>query len=379
MTRVLLACDKFKGSLTAREVVAALRAGLRAAAPDVDLVRVPVADGGDGTVLAALKTGFEPLAVTVSGPTGQPVETVVALERPRAVVELADVCGLVRLGGSLAPLDASTRGLGEALAAAIDAGVTDIVVGIGGSASTDGGAGMLQALGARLLDAAGRAIDPGVRGLERLESVDLAPALARVRDVRLTVACDVDNPLLGPRGAAAVFGPQKGLDGRDVPRADAALQHLAQHVSAALPELGVGGLLGVEAPGAGAAGGTGWALQTVLGATLTPGADLVLDLVGFDAALAGADLVITGEGSFDEQTLSGKAPLGVLRRAQAAGVPVRIVCGRNCVDGATLARLGLTGRVHALTDLEPDPAQCMTDAARLLTDVGRQIGAALIS
>ncbi|HET8600741.1 MAG TPA: glycerate kinase, partial [Segeticoccus sp.] len=281
---VVVAPDKFKGSLTAEQVAAAVGSGLRRVVA-ADVVAVPVADGGDGTVAAALAAGYEPVSVRAAGPTGEPVRTTYARAGDLAVIEMADVSGLVRLpGGRQEPLTATSRGLGEVMAAAIDAGCRRLVLGIGGSASTDGGAGMLTALGARLLDAAGAPLADGGGSLGGLAGLDLAPLRARMGEVTVTVACDVDNPLTGPRGAAAVYGPQKGASAADVAALDAHLAHLADVVTATT------GADVREEPGAGAAGGVGYAALAVLGARLRPGIDLVLDLVGFREKLVGADL-----------------------------------------------------------------------------------------
>lgn len=366
MTTVLLAPDKFKGSLSAAEVSKALARGLHAVA-DVDTISLPVADGGDGTVAAAIAAGYTRVPVVATGPTGQPVQTAFARRGETAVVEMADVSGLVRLpGGVPAPLTATSRGLGEVIAAAIDAGCTDVVVGIGGSASTDGGAGMASALGARLTDSSGAELDGGGSSLAALAAVDLTDLRNRTAGVQLVVACDVDNPLTGPRGAAAVYGPQKGATPADVAVLDAALVHWADVVSAAT------GRDDRDAAGAGAAGGVGYAALALLGATLRPGIELVLDLVGFDDALAAADLVITGEGALDEQTLHGKAPAGVAAAARRRGVPVVAVCGRTTLPRERLERAGIFA-AYALTDIEPDLARCIADPAPLLERLGAQI------
>lgn len=364
---VVVACDKFKGSLTGREVVAAILAGLTDARPGIAARAVVVADGGDGTLDAALAAGFRRVPVTVSGPTGEPVETAYAERDGVAVVEMADACGLVRLpGGHPAPMTASSRGLGEVVAAALGAGLRTIVVGIGGSASTDGGSGMLTALGARLLDATGAPVGPGGGGLRDLAAVDLSGLHPGLAESRVTVACDVDNPLLGPCGAAAVFAPQKGADAAQVAELDAGLAQLADVVGEQC------GREHAERPGAGAAGGVGWAALAVLGARMRAGIDLVLDLARFDEVLEGARLVITGEGSLDGQTLLGKAPAGVARAARRAGVPVVAVCGRSLLTPAEAAGAGIEA-VYALADLEPDPAVSMREAAALLRRVAARL------
>jgi len=365
--RVLVASDKFKGTLTAAEVADAVSEGIHRVRPDAAVERIPVADGGDGTVAAAVAAGYDEVPVTVAGPTGRPVRTRFARRGTTAVVELADASGLVRLpGGKPRPMDATSRGAGEVLAAALEAGCTDVVLGIGGSASTDGGAGLVRALGARLLDGDGREVPEGGAGLARIVAVDLAAVRQRAAGVRLTVACDVDNPLTGPHGAAAVYGPQKGAGPAQMLELDDALAHWARVVAR------VTGDDVSRAPGAGAAGGVGFAALALLGATLRPGIELVLDLVGFHDRLAGADLVVTGEGALDEQTLRGKAPAGVAAAARDAGIPVVAVCGHSTLDDARLATAGIRA-AYALTDLEPDVQRCLTDGARLLVGLGERI------
>lgn len=367
---VLVACDKFKGSLTAHEVIECLEAGLRDGAPGVEVRSVIIADGGDGTLDAAEVAGFNPEPVQCTGPTGHPVETRYVRRGEAAVVEMADACGLVRLpDGERRALGASSTGLGEVIAAALDAGVRDLVIGIGGSASTDGGAGMLTALGARFLDADGVELPPGGGALTRLASVDLDGLHPALAESRITVACDVDNPLLGERGAAAIFGPQKGANPQDVTLLDAGLARLAALVE---PQTG---RAAAELPGAGAAGGVGWAALSVLGATMRPGIEIVLGLNDFDAMARGARLVVTGEGSLDLQTLLGKAPAGVARAARRAGVPIVAVCGRALLSEEEAREAGFE-RLYRLTDLEPDESQCMAHAEELLRRLAADVARA---
>lgn len=359
--RVVVAPDKFKGSLTAREVADRVAAGIAAVAGEVDVVRVPVADGGDGTVDAALAAGYARVPVTAQGPTGEPVDTAFAVRDGTAVVEMADVSGLRLLAPDrLAPRTASSYGTGEVVRAAIEHGCHTVVLGIGGSASTDGGAGMLTALGARLHDTTGADLAPGGGPLADLERLDLSGLHPGVARTRVVVACDVDNPLLGPHGAAAVYGPQKGADADDVAALDAALRRWADVVEEAAGRPGVR-----ERAGAGAAGGVGFAALAVLDAELRPGIELVLDLVRFADRLPGADLVVTGEGSLDEQTLHGKAPAGVAAAAGRAGVPVVAVAGRLALDPDRLRAAGIEA-AYALTDIEPDLARSMAEAGPLL-------------
>jgi glycerate kinase len=316
--RVLVAADKFKGSLTAVEVAERVAAGLRRVVPDVDVEALPVADGGDGTVAAAVAAGFERREVRVAGPLGDEVTAAFALRGDTAVVEMAEASGLQRLpAGVLAPLTASTYGSGELLRAALDAGARTIVFGVGGSATTDGGAGMLSALGARFLREDGEPVAPGGGGLADVASADLSGLDPRLTDVELVLASDVDNPLTGPKGAPAVYGPQKGATPEDVETLDAALAHFAKVLEGTV---GARAAEYAASPGAGAAGGIGYG-ALLLGARFRAGIEVMLDVLGFAPALERAELVITGEGSLDEQTLHGKAPAGVAAAARAAQLP----------------------------------------------------------
>jgi len=369
MTRVLVAPDKFKGSLTAAEVAEAVRRGLVAGAGSAGRHRIeclPVADGGDGTLAAVIAAGFEGAPTEATGPVGGPVLTAWARRGETAVVEMADVSGLGRLpDGLLQPMTATSRGTGELVAAALDADVDRIVLGIGGSACTDGGAGLLQALGARLLDADGRDIGPGGEALAGIAAVDLAGLHPRLPDVDLVVACDVDNPLTGPTGAAASYGPQKGADPEQVRALDQGLARFADVVATDTShDLR-------DVPGAGAAGGVGFAAVAVLGARLEPGIELLLDLLDFERHLRGVDLVIVGEGSLDRQSLHGKAPVGVARRAAAAGATVVAVCGVSELDRADLEEAGIAA-AYQLVDREPDPDICIREAARLLEELAAE-------
>lgn len=394
--RVVVAPDKFKGSATAAEVARAIAAGLRSGRPDLEIVELPVADGGDGTVGAAVAAGFAPVVVSAEGPVGQPVQATFALAGSTAVIELAEVAGLRRLPAHRsarrdsrpaadrpagpaaaswpapsAPLTASTYGLGQVIAAALDRGAKTVVLGLGGSATTDGGAGMLQALGLWLADGQGRPLGRGGVALSDLASIDPAGLDRRLAAVRFLVASDVDNPMLGPSGAAAVFGPQKGASPAQVTVLERALARWAELTSAAT------GRDLAALPGAGAAGGAGFAALAYLGAQLVPGIDLVLQLVGFDAALTGAGLVITGEGSLDAQTLGGKAPVGVAKAAARHGVPVVAVAGRVLLTDAELAAAGFAA-AYSLAIMEPDPELSISRAASLLEQIGRKIAASAL-
>ncbi|MEU4258323.1 glycerate kinase, partial [Streptomyces fradiae] len=360
---VLVAADKFKGSLTAAQVAERVTAGLRQVVPGLRVEALPVADGGDGTVAAAVAAGFERREVPVTGPLGETVTAAFALRGGTAVVEMAEASGLRLLpGGVPAPLTATTYGTGELLRAALDAGARTVVLGVGGSATTDGGAGMLAALGARFLDAHGEPVGPGGGGLRALATADLSGLDPRFADVELVLASDVDNPLTGPQGAPAVFGPQKGAGPRDVEVLDAAL---TRYVAVLVEAVGPRATEAAGSAGAGGAGGVGYGALVGLGAVFRPGIELMLDLLGFREALGRATLVITGEGSLDEQTLHGKAPAGVAAAARAAGVEVVAVCGRLELTPQALRRAGIS-RAYPLTDLEPDPARCVALAGPLL-------------
>jgi glycerate 2-kinase len=366
---VVVAPDKFKGSLGASGVATAVAAGLRAAVAGVDVRVHPVADGGDGTVEAALSAGYDRHEVRCTGPTGEPVTAALAVAGEVAVVELAEASGLRRLpGGRPAALTATSRGTGELIGAALDLGCGQVVLGIGGSACTDGGAGIVQALGGRLLDAAGAELAPGGAALADLDRIDLSGFDPRVGAASFVVASDVDNPLLGLHGAAAVYGPQKGASPGDVRVLDAALTRWAAVARTAT---------GVDAaglPGAGAAGGVGFAAVVFLGARIRSGIDYLLDLLQVRAAVQGARLVVTGEGSLDDQTLRGKAPAGVAAAARAAGATCVAVAGRSTLDPSALEEAGIA-RAYVLSDLEPDPERSMREPAPLLRALASRIAA----
>ena len=323
--KIVIAPDSYKESLSALEVAQAVEAGFRQVFPDADYVLVPVADGGEGTVDAMVAaTGGRKETVTVSGPLGEPVEAFYGLtgEGDTAVIEMAAASGLALVPPAARnPLLTSSRGTGELIRAALDAGARRFILGIGGSATNDGGAGMVQALGARLLDLEGRELDGSGGDLARLERIDVSALDPRLAECRIEVACDVDNPLTGARGASAVFGPQKGATPEMVQALDANLARLARIVGRDL------GVAVDTVPGAGAAGGMGAAMLAFFGATLKPGIEIVTAAVDLDTHVRDADLVITGEGRIDFQTVHGKTPIGVARVAKRHGKPVIGIAG----------------------------------------------------
>jgi glycerate 2-kinase len=315
--RVVVAPDKFKGSADAATVASAIVAGLRDVWGDGPAYSiVPMADGGDGTVAAFLSTGATARTVRVRGPLGDPVEATYARDGETAILEMAAASGLALTGDRRDALGATTFGTGELIRDALDGGAKRIVLGIGGSATTDGGAGALAALGVRFLDRAGTAFDPVPRALDELVKIDVSGFEPRLAATPVEIACDVDNPLLGPAGAAAIYGPQKGATAADVAFLDRVLARFAGvAVDAGRPDLR-------ELPGAGAAGGLGWGLATFAGARLSPGFALIADQRGLAAALAGATLCFTGEGRIDTQTLRGKVVAGIAALARPLGIPV---------------------------------------------------------
>ena len=368
--RVLIASDKFKHSLSSDQVARHLTKGLLTGRPDLTVESVAIADGGEGTVSAAISAGFAARTATVSGPTGQPVKCSFAVRGHVAVIEVAAASGLAALpNGTLDALGATSIGTGQLIKEALAQGCTLIYIGAGGSACTDGGAGTLVGLGAKLLDAAGRNLKPGGAALADLASIDFSELDPRLRKARFVLASDVDNPLLGDRGAAAVFGPQKGADAEDVDLLDKALQRFVDVLER---EIGERAFRATATPGAGAAGGIGYAALAVLGARFEPGVELVGRMIELDRKIQGATLVITGEGSLDSQSMAGKAPLGISKAAAKAGVPVVAVCGRTTLPDWALTNAGFS-RTFALTALEPDVDRCMSHAGELLEGIGTRI------
>lgn len=364
---IVLAPNSFKGSLSAMDAAAAMAAGIRRVWPQAQLRLRPMADGGDGTLDAVLSVGGERRTARVAGATGQPVEAAYGwVGSATAIIESAQVVGLTDARATAQPVESRhTRGLGALVSTLLDAGVRKFLIGLGGSSTNDGGAGLLSALGVALLDSAGKPIDPTPAGLASLASVDAHSLDPRVRQARFTVLSDVDNPLCGERGATAVFGPQKGVRAHAVAEIDAHLARFAALAEAAL------GCSAMDRAGAGAAGGLGFALM-LIGAEIRSGAEVVADLTGLDAALADADWLITGEGRSDRQTLAGKAPLVAARRAQAQGVPATLLSGAiERSDLSELARVfaGCESIVFGPATVEA----CVAQAAALIADRAEQL------
>lgn len=376
--KVVVAPDSFKESLSAERVAGAIASGLSSVFPDIEIDRVPVADGGEGTTEALVAaTGGELFLEQVSDPLGRKVEAHWGMlgdtaDRVKtAVIETASASGLERLSaGERDPLLASTAGTGQLILKALDSGARRIILGLGGSATNDAGLGLLQTLGVQFLDVADNPLPEGGSALIDLTHISLEQVDPRLKDTEFLVACDVDNPLLGKRGASAIFGPQKGATPELVSQLDKALAHFAD-ISESLT-----GRSDRDLPGAGAAGGLGFALVQYLGARLAPGIDLVLEAVQFDKRLAGASLVITGEGRIDGQSLGGKTPIGVARWAKKQNLPVIALCGsigegvaevhKHGIDSLFSVVPGVCNLATALEDAESNLERCASEVARVL-------------
>jgi glycerate 2-kinase len=378
--KVVIAPDSFKESLSALQVASIIEAGLREALPDAQVVKVPVADGGEGTVQAMIDaTGGRRVAHTVTGPLGEPVAAFyghidgdgAAGAGALAVIEMAAASGLERVPPARRdPLAATSRGTGELIRLALDAGARRFVLGVGGSATNDGGAGMLQALGARLLDGQGAELEPGGAALARLARIDVSGFDPRIRSSTFHIACDVDNPLVGPRGASAVFGPQKGATPDMVARLDACLAHYATVVERDF------GQDVAQLPGAGAGGGIAAAMVVFLRGRLRPGVEIVTEAVGLDAAVRDADLVVTGEGRIDGQTVGGKTPMGVAKVAARHGKPVLAIGGSLAPDAGAVHAHGIDA-VFAAVARPCTVAEALAGAEDNLRRAARNVGAAL--
>ena len=363
--KVLIAPQSFKGSLKAHEAAEAMEKGVKAAAGDIETVLLPIADGGAGTVRAmVISTGGKLVTTEVHGPLGDKVAATWGIlgDGSSAVIEMSAASGLALIpNNKLYPMLASTYGTGELISAALESGCKKIIIGLGDSATVDGGAGMAQALGVKLLDGNNRTISPGGAGLSHLEHIDVTGRHPLVNECQIIGASDVTNPLFGLNGAAYTYGPQKGATPDMVKQLDAALRRFSHIVKREL-EIDIGNL-----PGAGAAGGLGAGLVALLGATLQSGIDLVCDTIGFDNYLVSSDLVITGEGRIDYQTAFGKTAVGIAKRAKAAGKPVIAIYGELGQGYEEVYNHG----INAVMSILPrcmDKAEAMQEAAKLLKE-----------
>ncbi|MBC2710408.1 MAG: glycerate kinase [Desulfosarcina sp.] len=374
--RIVVAPNAFKGSLSAMEAAEAMKKGILSAIPQCDVTCVPVADGGDGLTEVMLGgLGGKRIETTVSGPRMEPLSAPFCMvsSRKLAVVEMAKASGLALLSKDLHdPTRTTTYGTGEMIRAAMDSGATRIIVGIGGSATCDGGIGMASALGFRFLDKNGAAVEPVGGSLEAIASIDRENIDPRLDGVSLSVACDVTNPLIGENGAATVYSPQKGATPEQVTRLEAGLANLARVIQKDL------GVAIADMPGAGAAGGLGGGLHAFVGAELKPGIDLVVDVVGLKDCIADADLVLTAEGRIDDQTRFNKAPAGVARTAKAAGVPCVAICGGVGEGIESLYDIGIDA-VFSICSGPQSLAEAMQDASDLLARCTEQVVRAFLA
>jgi len=365
---VVIAPNSFKGSVSATGAAAAISKGLKRIWSDAELRICPMADGGEGTLDAVLSRGGRRGIRRVEGASGAALDAAFGLieDDATAVIEIAKVVGLTDAPGTAAPVERrSTRGLGELMRQLLDAGVRTFMVGLGGSSTNDAGAGFLSALGLKLLDAKGQEVEPTPAGFASLAHIDASALDLRLAETRITIMSDVNNPLCGERGATAIFGPQKGVERDDVAKIDAALARFAKLAERAVRRSAK------DRAGAGAAGGLGFALQ-LLGGEMRSGADVVAELLGLDAALEGADWLITGEGRTDRQTLLGKAPLVAARHAAAKAVPVTLISGS--IDREALPELAehFTS-CHSLTFGPTTIEDCLAKADALLADSAEQL------
>lgn len=370
--KIVIAPDSYKESLTAMEVATAIENGFHQVFPDATYIKLPMADGGEGTVQSLVDaTGGRIVKENVTGPLGQTVEGFYGLlgDGSTAVIEMAAASGLHLVSPAQRnPLKTTTYGTGELIKAALDHGAKHIIVGIGGSATNDGGLGMAQALGAKLLDESGAQLGNGGGELGQLASIDLAELDPRLASVHLEVACDVDNPLCGPKGASAVFGPQKGADAAMIATLDANLSHYADIIERDL------GKSVRDAAGAGAAGGLGAALIGLLNGDLRPGIEIVMDAVKLSQVVSDADLVITGEGRIDSQTIHGKTPIGVARCAKRFDRKVIGIAGCMSADYAVVHDYGLDA-VFAVVNAVVTLEEALANAQENVTITARNVAA----
>jgi glycerate kinase len=363
--KIIIAPQGFKGSLKAYEAAEAMAKGVKAARPDAEVVLLPVSDGGEGTLRAMVTaTGGKLISAKVSGPLGDIVEASWGMlgDKTTAVIEMAAASGLNLVPKDrIDPMAASTYGTGELIRAALEAGCRKLIIGLGDSATTDGGTGMASALGVKLLDKDGKPIPRGGVGLLSLKHIDISGRYEAVASSTITAACDVTNPLYGPEGAAYVYGPQKGATPEMIKQLDAGLRNLASIIARDM------GMKIGKMPGAGAAGGLGAGLVAFLGASLKPGIDIILDGIRFEEHLVNADLVLTGEGRIDHQTPRGKTVAGIARRTKKTGKPVIAFAGELGEGYRDIYSSGITKAVGIVPE-GVTKEESMKNAARLLTE-----------
>jgi glycerate kinase len=367
--KIVVAPDSFKGSASSQEISQWIESGIHSVIPECEIVNLPIGDGGEGTLSAVQSAGFELHEIEVIGPSGNTVHALFGMRADVALVELAEASGLAKLlDKTRAPLTATSFGTGQLIQAALDRGAKKIILAVGGSATTDAGAGALQALGARLRDSDGQEISLGGAALLDCSDIDLKEVEPRIHNVEFILASDVTNPLTGPNGAARIYAPQKGASVSDVTLLEKALEHFAE----------LAGSQHSQTPGSGSAGGFGFMALTFLRARFQSGIDTVLELVDFEHHLKEADLVITGEGKFDSQSLNGKAPIGILKIASQHGVPVALICGQSVLNSSEKMAPQFTS-IHTLISIEPDEKRCINHPQPIIETISASIAKSLIT
>lgn len=367
--KIVIAPDSFKGSASSTQIATWLENGIKSVIPECETVLIPIGDGGEGTLAALSCADFIAQSHLVTGPSGNSVSADFVIKDGVAVVELAQASGLSQLiNQQLLPLTATSYGTGELIKLALDAGAKQIILAVGGSACTDAGAGALVALGGKLIQDDGREVAFGGAALSECISIDISQLDSRIATTQFTLASDVTNPLLGDTGAAAIYSPQKGASPADVARLEAGISHFAELV----------GGESANTPGAGAAGGFGFMAYSFLNAQPTSGIDTVLELLNFREKIRNADLIITGEGQYDAQSLSGKAPLGIHQMASEQGIPVALVCGQIKLNSSA-KNSPVFDSLHALNSLEPDINQCINNPGPIVEKIGVSIAKGLLS
>lgn len=366
--KIVIAPDSFKGSATSQEIAQWIESGIHSVIPECETVIVPIGDGGEGSLNAVTQAGFKLISLDVIGPSGNSVRASFGMRADVAFVELAEASGLAQLKEKIrTPLTATSFGTGQLIKAALEHGAKKIIIAVGGSACTDAGAGALQALGARLTNNEGEEIPLGGAALLDCTTIDLQNLDPRISTVEFILASDVTNPLTGPTGAARIYAPQKGATPTEVTLLVKALEHFA-HV--------VGGAHSTT-QGAGSAGGFGFMALSFLGARFQSGIDTVLELVEFESQLSGADLVITGEGKFDAQSLNGKAPIGILNFATRYGVPVAIICGQSALNSSAKITSQFQS-IHTLISVEPNKKKCIANPRPIVEKISSSIAKSLM-
>lgn len=367
--KVVLAPDSFKGSASSLEISEWLANGISSEIPECEIIKVPIGDGGEGSLDSVLTAGFVVHTFTVTGPVKNKVEARIGIKDDIALVELAEASGLSKLPmQKRSPLNSTSFGTGELILRALDLGAKKIILAIGGSACTDAGAGALQALGAHLRDSAGNEIGFGGGALAACVKIDASGLDTRLRKTEFILASDVDNPLLGQMGTATVYAPQKGASPDEVELLEKSIANFSR----------VAGTEHINTPGSGAAGGFGFMAYTFLGASHRSGIDTFIELTEFESQCVGADLVITGEGMYDSQSLSGKTPIGIYSVASRHNIPVALVCGQAKLNGSAGNAPRFT-RIYTLNSLEPDLEKCIENPRPIVEKIGRSIAQELIA